>query len=44
MVDAKDIRDKAKERRHDFAVSAFSVILALSIEHFADILQFLQKR
>ena len=43
MVDAKDVRDKAKERRHDFAVSAFSVILALSIEHFADILQFLQK-
>ena len=40
---AQAVEDKKKDRRHDFLVAAFGGIVTLLVEHFGDIMHFLQK-
>ena len=37
------VKDKRKQKRHDFLVAAFSSAFALLIEHIGDIVYFVQK-
>lgn len=40
--DAKAIKDKKQQYRHDFHVAAFSVALTLLLEHIGDIVHFVK--
>lgn len=40
--DAKSVKDKKEQFRHDFKVAAFSVALTLCAEHIGDIVNFIK--